>query len=152
MNPIIAIDPGAGGGIAWRLFGGKILCRPMPETEGDVVGIIRNLSCLNPSAVVMEQVGGFIAGKFNPGSAMFNFGMNYGVLKGAIQAFGMPLVLVRPQAWQKALSLGSKKDYENKWKPHLKERAQQLFPEVENITLKTADALLILHYATKQNL
>lgn len=163
MNPLVAIDPGASGGIAFRTADGKTLCRPMPETEGDVVVVIKSLSCMNPSAVVMEQVGGFIAGKFNPGSAMFNFGMNYGILKGAVQALGMPLVLVRPQAWQKALSLGKKSDFDyfdvakrgkskgkkikkNKWKEHLLDVAVSLYPE-QNVTYKTADALLILKYA-----
>ena len=148
MKPTLAIDPGASGGFAWTDSGGKVHCQPMPETEGDVITFIRSRSC-DGCAVTLELVGGFIAGSPLPGSAMFNFGMNFGIIKGAVQCFGMPMVLVRPQAWQKALSLGAKKDYGKHWKNHLKERAQQLFPEVENITLKTADALLILHYANK---
>ena len=83
----------------------------MPETEGDVIALIRSRSC-DRCAVYLELVGGFIGGNPAPGSAMFNFGMNFGIIKGAVQAFGMQLNLVRPQAWQKALSLGSKKDYE----------------------------------------
>lgn len=118
----------------------------MPQTEGDVVAFLRSRSC-DGCVVVMEKVGGFIAGNPAPGSTMFNFGMGFGLIKGAAMAFGMELVLVTPQAWQKALSLGNKKDHGKHWKNHLKERAQQLFPQIENITLKTADALLILRYA-----
>ena len=147
MRPTLAIDPGASGGFAWTDSSGKIHCQPMPETEGDVIAFIRSRSC-DGCAVVLEQVVGFIP--MAGAGAMFSFGENFGGIKFTVQAFNMPLTLVRPQAWQKALSLGTKKDYGKDWKNHLKERAQQLFPEVENITLKTADALLILHYA--QNL
>ena len=142
---ILAIDPGASGGMAWTDSSGRIHCVPMPETEGDVVALIRSRSCDN-CAVYLEQVGGFIAGNPAPGSTMFNFGEGFGIIKGAVQAFQMPLITVRPQTWQKALSLGTKKDYDKQWKNHLKERAQQYFPDL-HITLKTADALLILKYA-----
>ena len=146
MKRIVAIDPGASGGFAWATDYG-VVCRPMPQTEGDVVALLRSLSCGNPDLVVMEQVGGYIGGAGAPGSAMFNFGMNFGVIKGAVQAFGMPLHTVYPQKWQKALSLGNKKDWDKQWKNHLKEKAQSLYPNTDGITLKTADALLILAYA-----
>lgn len=148
MNPILAIDPGANGGFAWTDSAGKIHCQPMPETEGDIVAFIRSRSC-DGCSVVLEKVVGFIP--FGGAGAMFSFGENFGIIKGAVQAFGMPLIQIRPPIWQKALSLGSKKDYEKKWKNHLKEVAQQLYPQIENITLKTADALLILHYAKSTN-
>lgn len=142
---ILAVDPGASGGFAWRDASGKVHCIPMPETEGDVITFLRSRSC-DGCEVYMELVGGFIAGATAPGSHMFNFGEGVGIIKGAVQAFGMKLIMVRPQAWQKALSLGSKKDYDKAWKSHLKERAQQLYPD-QHITLKTADSLLILNYA-----
>jgi hypothetical protein len=41
------------------------------------------------------------------------------------------------------LGLGVKKTYGTRWKAHLKERAQALYPHL-TVTLKTADALLIL--------
>lgn len=148
MKQFLAIDPGASGGFAWTDSAGKVHCQPMPESEGDVIALIRSRSC-DGCHVALELVGGYIAGNPAPGSAMFNFGMGFGIIKGAVGAFGMPMSIVRPQAWQKALSLGTKKDYGKAWKGHLKERAQQLFPQVENITLKTADALLILHYAQR---
>ena len=146
MNKIIlAVDPGDSGGFAWTDSCGNVHCAPMHETEGDVVVFLRNRFCTGIETVVCEQVQGFIGNKC-PGSAMFNFGMGYGVIKGATQALGMKLKLVTPQKWQKALSLGNKKDWDRQWKNHLKETAQQLYPNC-NVTLKTADALLILHYA-----
>ena len=151
MKRILAIDPGASGGFAWLDSNLSPHCRPMPQAEGDVISFLRHQSCLGFELVVMEQVGGYIGGAGAPGSAMFNFGMNFGIIKGAVQAFGMPLVTIYPQKWQKALSLGSKKDYDKQWKNHLKETAQRIFPSCDGITLKTADALLILYYAEMVN-
>ena len=50
---------------------------------------------------------------------------------------------MKPQHWQGALRLGKKADHGSRWKAHLKSRTQALFPKVD-VTLKTADALLIL--------
>src|SRR6185312_10949284 len=113
--------------------------------------------------VIMEKVGGFIAGAKTPGSHMFNFGCGYGLIKGAMIAYGMNFQMVTPQEWQKALQLGKKKDHKyeaiitrgkNKgkktmksdWKEHLLRQAQLLYPQIE-VDLKTADALLMLNYA-----
>ncbi len=147
MKNILAIDPGASGGFAWRDTSGVERTLAMPETEGDVINFLRIRSCDNLDLVVCEQVQGFI-GNACPGSAMFNFGKNYGIILGAAQAFGMPIQLVTPQRWQKALSLGAKKDYDKQWKNHLKEVAQRLYPNC-HITLKTADALLLLEYGRR---
>ena len=81
---------------------------------------------------------------------MFSFGEGFGFLKGCLMSLGFRVVLVRPQRWQKQLSLGSKKEHGKAWKNHLKANAQRLFPNAE-ITLKTADALLLLEYATQTN-
>ena len=145
MKKILAIDPGASGGFAWNdITGTRIAVKAMPETEGDIIALLRNAAHLNMPTVLMERVVGYIpGGGFGSG---FSFGENFGFLKGVVQALGLQLVMVQPKAWQKALTLGAKKDYDNKWKHHLKEKAQQLYPRIDGITLKTADALLILHY------
>jgi hypothetical protein len=53
-----------------------------------------------------------------------------------------------PKKWQQALGLGDKKTHGNRWKAHLKGRAQALYPQL-TVTLKTADALLILEAGKK---
>jgi hypothetical protein len=40
---------------------------------------------------------------------------------------------MKPDWWQKALRLGKSADHGDRWKAHLKERAQALFPRVEGI-------------------
>lgn len=118
----------------------------MPSTEGDIVSFVRGFKSF-PYSFIMEEVGGYI-GKAQPGSAMFKFGRNTGFLTGVIMALGFRLDLVRPQKWQKALSLGSSRECPSKtvWKNKLKAVAQRKFPDLD-VTLATADALLILDYA-----
>lgn len=143
---ILAIDPGASGGIAWRTAESGVLCAKMPETEGDVLLFMRGF---NPESYTcyMEEVGGYI-GKAQPGSAMFTFGRNTGFLIGAIMAIGFRLEMVRPQVWQKRLGIGTSRTCASKteWKNKLKAVAQRKFPTA-NVTLATSDALLILDYA-----
>lgn len=145
---ILAIDPGANGGIAYSL-NGVVTAMPMPDTEGDIRDLIMPLLVYGPE-VWIEQVGGFVKGSPAPGSAMFNFGRNVGFLHGLLAAGKARVRVVTPQKWQKELSLGDKKSHKgNGWKNHLKERAQQLYPDLK-VTLKTADALLILEHARRQ--
>jgi len=150
---VISIDPGASGGFAWYDADGNPECCGMPETEGDVLQRIRTLAhgCKDPVAYI-EEVGGYVGGGGQPGSAMFTFGRGFGFILGCLMACGFRIELVRPQKWQKSLSIGTSKDCENKaaWKRKLKAKAQQLFPTC-NVTLKTCDALLILNYSTEKH-
>lgn len=146
---IIAIDPGANGGVAEFCEGW-----PKPRLYGlKGLGEFLRLMSIDPqpaeTLVVMELVGGFIAGRPAPGSAMFNFGRGFGQIEGAVQALGIRLELVRPQEWQKALRLGDKGKGPNagaEWKRKLRDEAQRRYPGIDVITLKTADALLILDW------
>lgn len=154
MSVIIAIDPGVSGGIAVSAFG-KSFCHPMPDTEGDRLGLIRDfqrsaeVECVE-CVCVLEQVGGFV-GKGQPGSAMFKFGEHFGFIKGVVQTLGIKLVLVRPQTWQKDFGLGTASSCASKsdWKNKLKAEAQRRFPHL-TVTLATADALLILEWHRHQ--
>ena len=151
MRTILAIDPGLSGGVAVSSFG-KAECWPMPETEGDLLALVRDI---RDAAVaegrelvcVLEEVSGY-AGKAQPGSAMFRFGAHFGFIKGVVQALGIRLLLVRPQTWQKGFGLGTASACRTKseWKNKLKAEAQRRFPQL-NVTLKTADALLILEHS-----
>jgi len=124
----------------------------MPTTEGDIVEALGVIIARNPQGLVayVEEVGGY-CGAAMPGSAMFNFGRNFGFILGVLAARGIRVELVKPQKWQKHFGLGTVKESGGKtpWKNKLKAKAQQLFPHLD-ITLKTADALLILEYGGKQ--
>ena len=146
MTPIIAIDPGSSGGIAYMNDEGIVTAFPMPETEGDVIDHLRMLIASGRGAVVViEEVGGYIGGVGNTGSAMFKFGRGVGFLMGAIMMANIPITdHPRPMAWQKYFSFGTKGELTTtEWKNKLKAEAQRRFPHLK-VTLKTADALLIL--------
>jgi hypothetical protein len=145
---LLAIDPGAKGGLAWT-DGLETSCCNMPETLGDIVEKLRELSAAGIRVAYLEQVVGFIP-MASP-AAMFSFGQNFGQVQGALAALNFRVIEVRPAKWQKELSLGNKSDWCDKkqWKTHLKNTSQKLYPLLK-INLSTADALLILRYAELQ--
>ena len=147
---LIAIDPGASGGIAIEHNDGKRHFEPMPETETEIHQILSEVLAASlrehvGAYAVLEQVGGF-TGEGQPGSAMFRFGRGVGVIVGLLVAMGIPFIEVRPQAWQSAIGTGTRGTRSKpEWKRHLKDLAQKRNPGAK-ITLKTADAALMLDY------
>lgn len=155
MKTLLAIDPGASGGFAFR-HGRETHAFPMPPTEGDILSLLIVPSRAAIAAgyeriAIVEEVSGY-CGESQPGSAMFKFGRGFGFILGALQATGWRVELVKPQKWQKSFSLGTKAGAGGKtaWKNKCKALAQRLFPD-KKVTLKTADALLLLEYAHRTN-
>ena len=150
----IAVDPGASGGIAWwNPVNGDVKAVKMPDTEGDIVILLKDILAASPDGAIvhMEVVGGFIRGNPAPGSTMFNFGRGYGFLLGVFAAWNIPVHSIRPQVWQAGLGVGTKGTLNTtQWKNKLKAKAQQYYPSM-GVTLSTADALLILDYAVRLN-
>jgi hypothetical protein len=160
MSIFIGVDPGASGGIA-------VVCdyldvppvlHAMPKTERDIWDIVGSSDVQDRSDhveltcfAVIEKVGGFMPGSAgNIGSAMFKFGSSYGFLRGCLTAAGIPFDEVHPRTWQKALGVIARSNGESKgqFKNRLKQKAQQLFPQV-NVTLATCDALLLAEYCRR---
>lgn len=146
----IAIDPGVGGGIAYIDTDGSVHALPMPETLHDLEKQLWIL-CKPPMeggqlTVFIEELPKF-AGKMS-GSSMATMFRNYGRIEGLLAAYGARIEYLPPKKWQTALGLGDKKTHGARWKAHLKGRAQALFPRL-TVTLKTADALLILEAGKK---
>lgn len=156
------------GGLAYIDDVGIYNCLPMPETNGDLLIYLRNIRTFTTICYI-EHVVGFIPG--GGAGAMFTFGENFGYIQGCLDALGFRVIRVRPAAWQKFLQLGGKvgkikadkaaskeqkkivnqhnSAIDREWKNKLKEDAQRRFPGLV-ITLKTADACLILDYARQQ--
>lgn len=143
---ILAIDPGASGGLVRLYASGKVDAQSMLD-DSELVHFVRDLKqCQADNWVCyMELVSGYIGGPGNPGGAMFNFGDGYGYLRGLLAMAGIKLVLVRPQKWMKGIpgAIGAERADR---KRALKEHAARLFPELK-VTLLTADALCIAEYA-----
>lgn len=140
----IAIDPGVSGGIAYT-DGGTVHALPMPATLHDLSSTLASL-CKDKPTVFLEELPKF-GGKMSASSMGVMF-RNYGRIEGILAMHQCRIEYLRPQVWQKALGLGDKKTHGDRWKAHLKGRAQALFPRLD-VTLKTADALLILEAGLK---
>ena len=149
----IAIDPGVGGGIAYIDTDGSVHALPMPQTVHDLqeqLYILCKSHVPNPIVTVfLEELPKF-AGKMS-GSSMATMFRNYGRIEGLLAAYGARIEYLPPKKWQQALGLGDKKTHGPRWKAHLKGRAQALFPKL-SVTLKTADALLILEAGLKMKI
>lgn len=172
LTTYIGIDPGATGGIA-ILCGSAVQVHTMPHSEQSIYDLIRtHTSPPGRCCAAIEQVSGFI-GEAHPGSAMFSFGQNYGFLRACLIACGLTpnkgdptlgtFISVLPQRWQHDITVPtptgriiprSKGEPKTEWKNRLKWNAQQLFPTKRyprlSITLRTADALLIVTYLKQQ--
>ncbi len=151
---VIGIDPGAFGGIAW--LGDAILkdkAIDMPKTERDILYAIRDIGCFGggPVTAYVETVNLGFPGSSK--SAVAKLNGNFMACRMAVIASNHRLESVRSQDWQKALGIPkrAKNETPSKWKNRLKAKAQQLFPAV-NVTLKTADALLIAEYGRRKEL
>ena len=145
---LIAIDPGVSGGIAYTDSDGSVHAFPMPSTLHDLCKELHLLAYknLDPVTVFVEELPKF-AGKMS-GSSMATMFRNYGRIEGLLAAYGARIEYLPPKKWQQVLGLGDKKTHGKRWKTHLKGRAQALFPKLD-VTLKTADALLILEAGRK---
>lgn len=139
----IACDPGVNGGFAWT-DSEQTSALPMPPTDADVAELLAHLSSKAKDVTMYLEEPPLFAGRNIPGSAVGKLHFNFGLVLGISLACGFRVHRVRPATWQKAHPVGTKGDRSTTvWKNVLKGRAQELFPTVD-VTLKTADALLIL--------
>ena len=146
----LGIDPGKNGGYAFictKNNSEKIIVKSYDE-----VNYIKDLEYNNSKDKIIcciEKVGAM------PGQgvvSMFNFGQNFGFLKGVLEAYHIPYQEVRPQTWKKEFNL-SGRDKQSSIKV-----CQHLYPDIS--LLKTdrckkpsdgmAEALLIATYAYRR--
>lgn len=174
---LLAIDPGASGGIAWM---DDHICNAvtMPATHKDIIDVIIAATRLRKTreggTAFLEDLVKHM-GPGIPASTMAVYASNWGIIKGALLALGWRTQVVRPQEWQKGLGLGItgrqkancegmtpsqakaekirigaiNANLKRMWKNKLKGHAQDLFPNIA-VTLDTADALLLLEYGRTQ--
>lgn len=117
----IGIDPGKLGAMAVLFPKGEVEITPFDETGFlKVFRVVASLPSDQEIKVVLEHVGG-IPGQSAP--AAFNFGDNFGFIRGLLTAFDIPYELVRPQKWKKEFSCTSDKNTSI-------EVARRLFPSV----------------------
>ena len=146
MNSHIAIDPGSKGAIAdltEGLIGIKNLSDP-PEMSD-----FSDYSPTHHTAIIEEiPMGGW--GPI-PQSTVAKLHQGYGKILGILEVRGFRVIKVKPQAWQKTIGAGNKRDWGKDWKKHLANIAHDRFPSLDFKT-EQADALLLLDHARQLNL
>lgn len=148
VNMLIAIDPGKGGAIAYEIpsIGLKVdSFKVDKDGKFDEVDLSAKLRVLQQLAIsanmtpicTLEHVH---AMKDNGVTSSFNFGMNFGFIKGVLTALQMECHLVSPQTWKRKLGLLKTE----KKVSHI--YAKAAFPNMK-IYIKQADAVCLLIYA-----
>ena len=140
MKLSIGIDPGINGGIAFIPTTGEPWAHKMPDTDRDLIDLLRDSIRDMEARAVIELV--HSSPQMGVKSA-FTFGEGYGRLQMVLTAMGIPYERVRPAVWQKAMGCLTKGD-----KNVSKRRAQELFPAIK-VTHAIADALLIAEFARR---
>ena len=138
MTPILAIDPGASGGLAWRNLVGIVHADKMP------IGMTEQVDALRPFAyggtvAIIEKTGTWFKGD-HP-SAACKFARHCGQIEAALYALGIPFEEVAPGVWMR--SMGTLPKVKQARKNAIKEEMARRYPHLK-VILGTADALGIL--------
>jgi len=148
----LGIDPGATGAMALLtessiVFDWEIQDWEIRDWSDNMISDLIDFKLkYNIEMAGLEQVGSM------PGQGVastFKFGINYGWWQGALEALGIPYVLVRPQEWQKGVVPKKKSPSD---KPSLLV-ARRMFPTAELHLQKhhgRADALLIADWVRRR--
>jgi hypothetical protein len=164
MKLMLAIDPGASGGLAWKRDGEQVEICKMPATVKDLVEKLDEIVPYprqeNGVMCLIEKVGAYMPG--NSGPAAAKFARHCGMLEGVLVAMNIPFQDVTPAKWEHSF-IGKpnwpkidpdipdktkkkiRSERKAKRKNMIKEKAQRLNPHL-NITLATSDAVGMLAY------
>ena len=140
----IGIDPGKGGALA--IIDGNMM-NLIPFSETDYINAIKVV----PSELAVACVEHVSAMPGQGVTSMFNFGQNFGYIKGLLEAFQIPYELVRPQKWKKEFGITGDKNSSV-------EVCKRLFPGVSLRRTERcrkdddgmAEALLMAEYARRR--
>ena len=145
----IGIDPGKSGGIMVINESGEATAYKCPEKVFDMAILFRLImSHTAPDNICLLMERGWA----RPGNAVraaFTYGVNYGQWLGIAASHEIKMYTTLPNNWIKWIGCPKGmivKDRKN-W---LKSKAKELYPELKKVTLATADAILIGHYAREE--
>jgi crossover junction endodeoxyribonuclease RuvC len=131
MGLVAGIDPGLSGALFFidprNPVTGQAIDIPVHQLvrggrkkrELDIAGLVGILASHRPAHAFVEQVSSM------PGqgvSSTFAFGKGYGIVLGVLGAHGIPITLVTPAVWKRALGVLKAKDA-------ARARASQLLPQ-----------------------
>jgi hypothetical protein len=129
----------------------------MPSDEAGVLDLLRKVARSLEGAVEVrvgvELLTGYVGDGGNPGSGMFVLGKNVGAIVASLHAVGLPFEMISPPVWQRSVGIEPRRKVGRKtvesrteFKRRIKSIAIELFPDLGEVTLKTADALLIAEH------
>ena len=145
----IGIDPGVSGGIAVIDEKGIMMAYKCPKSSDEMSLLFQMCMGSTPAAnikLLMERVW---ARPTNAVRAAFSYGVNYGQWLGIVATHEVEMNTAIPVEWIKWVGCPKalKRDVRKRW---LKEKAGELFPNVNKLTLATSDAILITHFAKEE--
>lgn len=163
----VGIDPGNKGAIAILTKDGTARVKDMPvlkiekktktkkgntayKTEIDKAAFVELISALVGYKVhiFLEKVG-VMPGEGAVGA--FSFGKGIGIIEGVIAALQLPVTMITPMAWKKAMLSGSTGVDKNA----SRRRCQELFPTVDCSLVKhdgRAEAVLMAEYGRRTSI
>jgi len=152
---ILGIDPGLNGAFAfYNTIENTLMVYDMPTVD-----VVRNKKskrevCASGVSMILynRDVTYAFLERVNamPGqgvTSVFSFGRSTGILEGVLAAFNIPVTIITPQTWQKAMQVRDGKDGS-------RERAMQMFPARAELFQRKrddgrSDAALIAAYGAK---
>ena len=145
----IGIDPGISGGIAVIKHDGIMQAFKCPKSSDEMALLFQILigsTSADNIRLLMERVW---ARPTNAVRAAFSYGTNYGQWLGIAASHEIKMNTAIPVEWIKWVGCPKalKRDVRKRW---LKEKARELYPDVNKLTLATSDAILITHYAREE--
>lgn len=108
-GPILGIDPGVTGGLAFLFPDDSLLISDIPAVDGavDVAAVARHIRQHQPRVAVIERASA------RPGqgvSSTFKYGAAYGALQAVCAALGVPVDLVAATTWKRHFGLSKDKE------------------------------------------
>jgi hypothetical protein len=145
----IGIDPGKSGGVACIDEHGEIKAYKCPESSEDMALLFEVLIGSTPADNVLLLMERVWARPTNAVRAAFSYGTNYGQWLGIAASHEVQMNTAIPSEWIRWIGCPKalKSVIRKRW---LKDKAKECYPELEKITLKTSDAILITKYAKEE--
>ena len=148
-SKIIGIDPGKSGGLCIISKEG-IKAYKCPKTAFEMASLFEVAIGNNPVSSINVTIEQVWARPSNGSRHSFAYGTNYGEWLGIIACHELIPTLILPLTWMKHFNCpkGLKVEIRKRW---LKDKAKEFYPELNKVTLATADAILITKYV-KENI
>lgn len=124
----LGIDPGWQGALTiYNPTNHNVEVYLMPQTVTAVVQLFNSLPTGIVRLAAVERVQGYI-GRPQPGSRMFRFGENFGVIQACLISAGVPHILLTPQQWRRRLGIAQRVQNKSRYLKALIDVCERLIP------------------------